>query len=275
MLKYEEQYLNLGKRILEEGVWVENERTGRKCLTIPEAEIKIYGEEIPLLTTKQSYPVSALAEVLGYLRGYEWADQFDKIGAKTWYVNANETEAWLNNPNRLMENHIGKVYGAAIGSYEIDSLMNKLNTKEDDRALVLEFWRPELFDKGCLKPCMHRHQWIILGDTLYLKSSSRSVDYACGLNFNSLQCWFLLKMVAEAVGLKAGYAAHTMTHVHIYDSHIDNVKMQLKREPLNTAPNVVIHISTLMNLFEERHAREYFSVTGYEHLGKIEFDLVA
>jgi thymidylate synthase len=193
MSDYEQQYLGLCKKILDEGVWVKNERTGRKCLTIPEHTLWYDGQDLPpLLTTKRSFPVSAWAEMLGYLRRYEWADLFDKIGSVTWYCNANETKCWLENPNRLGNNHIGKVYGAALAEWELPQLFEKLMNHEDDRRLMINFWRTEKFEFGCLPPCMYKHSFTIIGETLHMCSESRSLDVGLGGNFNSLQCYLLL-----------------------------------------------------------------------------------
>lgn len=174
---YEEQYLNLLDKLMSEGVWVDNERTGKRCLTIPEYTFT-YSEEAPLLTVKQCYPVSAVAEMIGYLRGYDNADDFAKIGTKSWYANANETEAWLNNPNRKGTNDMGKVYGAIARDFGglnlINKVYNNLKNGVDDRGEIITFWKPDDFDKGCLRPCMHSHQFTLLDGKLYLNSQQRS-----------------------------------------------------------------------------------------------------
>lgn len=274
---YETQYLELAQKILDEGEWIDNERTGRKCLTIPSHTFE-YGEEIPLLTTRPSYPVSAWAEMLGYLRRYEWANQFADIGSPTWDVNSNHTEAWLVNPNRIGHNHIGKCYGAALGDYELPELFDKLNRHVDDRGLMINFWKPEKFELGCLRPCMYRHLFTILGDTLYLESSQRSCDYMCGKNFNALQVWFLLKHACKITGLKFGGAKHHIVNIHIYDKHINGVKELLRRTP--TELDVNFRISEWVKSFEDltendTHAREYFKLEGYSPQPKIDFELVA
>lgn len=78
------QYLDLSKRIVEEGVWVENERTGKRCLTVINADLTYHVDEnqFPLVTTRKSYFKSAIAEMIGYLRGYDSAADFRKLGTK-------------------------------------------------------------------------------------------------------------------------------------------------------------------------------------------------
>ncbi len=280
MNNYEDQYLSLMDNILTRGKWVYNKRTGRKCLTLIGEQMKFSGSSKtpPLLTTKQSYPVSAVAEIVGYLRKYTNAQQFADIGSPTWFVNANETKWWLENKARKGLNDIGAVYGAALEDGELEDLFSRIISQDDDRGLTLDFWKPEKFHLGCLRPCMKEHTFSIVEDTISITSNSRSVDSACGLNFNSIQSYFLLHIAAKLSGLKPEQVTHNLTNVHIYDSHIDGIKEQLSRKPLEL--DTEFRIKGWVEYLEDitcadNHARDYFSLTGYEHLGKIGFDLVA
>lgn len=274
---YDYQYKKLVETILQEGVMVYNKRTNTNCLTIPSYTLKYDVNEIPLCTLKQSYPVSAFAEILGYLRRYQWADQFDSIGAKTWYDNANKTQAWLNNPHRKSKNHMGEVYGAALEDWELPALFKKLMNHEDDRGLKINFWRPEKFDKGCLRPCLYDHTFTILNDTLHLKSYQRSVDTALGFSFNSLQIWLLFKIVCHITGLKEGSITHDMTNVHIYEEHLEGVKEMISREVVSCEPT--FKISDWVESFDDltewnTYAKDYFKITGYEYNPPIKFNMV-
>jgi thymidylate synthase len=184
MLKYEQDYRDLCQKIVEEGVWVDNERTSTRCKTISNVDLiyDVGSGEVPLLTTKQCFTVSAIAELLGYYRRYDNATQFDNIGVKSWYCNSNETESWLNNPNRKGENDLGIVYGAAVEDGILRDIYEKLSEGKDDRGLIFDMWRPETFDKGCLRPCAYQHVWTLIGDTLDLRIIQRSGDVALGRN---------------------------------------------------------------------------------------------
>src|SRR5690349_18751691 len=105
------QYLALANRIINEGVWVENERTGKRCLTVINADLTYDVDEgkFPLITTRKSYFKSAFAEMLGYIRGYDNAAQFRSIGTKTWDANANLNKAWLASPYRKGEDDCGLI----------------------------------------------------------------------------------------------------------------------------------------------------------------------
>ncbi len=280
MLNYELQYLSLLDKLLTKGRWVYNDRTGRKCLTLIGEQMQYSGstDAPPLLTTKQSYPVSAVAEIIGYLRKYTNAQQFADIGSPTWFVNANETKAWLDNPVRKGYNDIGLVYGAALEEGELEDLFKRIANKQDDRGLTLDFWKPDKFHLGCLRPCMKDHTFSIVEDEISITSTSRSVDVACGLNFNSIQSYFLLQLASRFSGCKPVQVTHNLINVHLYDSHIEGVKEQLKRETLIN--NTEFKLSDWVHDFKyvtnnDAHARDYFKLTGYQHKGKIPFDLVA
>ena len=107
------QYLTLCQRIIDQGEWVKNERTGKRCLTVIDVDLvyNVDSNEFPLITTRKSFWKSAIAEFLGYLRGYSNAADFRAIGTKTWDANANENTLWLNNPARAGKDDMGRIYG--------------------------------------------------------------------------------------------------------------------------------------------------------------------
>src|SRR6056297_2456802 len=108
------QYLDLCQRIIDTGTWVYNKRTGKRCLTIINADLEydMTYYKLPILTTKKVAWKSAIAEMIGYLRGYTSAMDFRRIGCNTWNANANENESWLNNPFRNGQDDMGRCYGA-------------------------------------------------------------------------------------------------------------------------------------------------------------------
>ena len=173
------QYEKKIQEILDEGEWIYNERTGKKCLTKPNVvmEYDVGNNKFPLCTTRKSYWKPAIAELLGYIRGYTSAADFRKLGAKTWDANANDNQAWLNNPSRKGVDDMGKCYGAIAKDFGGKDLWHKVynNLKSgiDDRGEIVTFWKPDEFDKACLRPCMFQHQFTLINDTLYLTSYQR------------------------------------------------------------------------------------------------------
>ena len=114
------QYIDTCLKIINDGVWVENPRTGKRCKTIINADFEydMAGHKLPILTTKQVAWKSAIAEFLGYLKGYQSADDFRALGCKTWDANANENKAWLANPARKGKDDMGRVYGAQLRRWQ-------------------------------------------------------------------------------------------------------------------------------------------------------------
>lgn len=277
------QYLELCQRIIDEGTWVENKRTGKRCLTVINADLSydVEHNEFPLVTTRKSFWKAAIAEFLGYIRGYDNAADFRKLGAKTWDANANDNEAWLANPYRKGEDDMGRVYGvqgrhwAKPDGGEIDQLRKIVDNLEkgiDDRGEILSFYNPGEFHMGCLRPCMHTHTFSLLDDTLYLTSYQRSCDVPLGLNFNMVQVYFFLSIMAQITGHKAGRAYHKIVNAHIYEDQLELMRdVQLKREPY-PAPKFEINpdIKSLKDL-ETWVTLDDFKVTGYQYHDAISY----
>ena len=270
------QYLDLCRRIVDEGHWVENKRTGIRCLTVINADLEydVANNKFPLITTRKSYFKAAIAELLGYLRGYDNAADFRAIGCKTWDANANLNDAWLNNPHRKGEDDMGRVYGVQGRSWQkpdgttldqLKKIVDNLSNGIDDRGEILTFYNPGEFELGCLRPCMHTHTFSLLGDTLYLTSYQRSCDVPLGLNFNQIQCFVLLALMAQITGHKAGKAYHKIVNAHIYENQLELMRdVQLKREPF---PEPKLHINPDIKSLEDIEtwvSTNDFSIEGYE-----------
>ena len=271
------QYLDLCRRIVEEGEWVENARTGKRCLTIINADLtyNVADNEFPLVTTRKSYWKAAIAELIGYIRGYSNAADFRALGTKTWDANANENQVWLNNPYRKGEDDMGRVYGVQGRGWQkpdggaVDQLrkiVDDLSNGIDDRGEIMTFYNPGEFHMGCLRPCMHTHTFSLLGGTLYLTSYQRSCDVPLGQNFNQIQVFALLKLIAQITGNKPGLAYHKIVNAHIYEDQLGLMRdVQLKREPFDP-PQLHINpdIKTLEDI-ETWVTMDDFEVTGYQH----------
>ena len=271
------QYLALCQRIIDEGVWIENERTGKKCLTVINADLTydVANNQFPIITTRKSYWKAAIAELLGYLRGYDNAADFRKLGTKSWDANANLNEAWLNNPVRKGDDDMGRVYGVQGRNWQkpdgstIDQLKKIVGNLEkglDDRGEILTFYNPGEFELGCLRPCMHTHNFSLLGDVLYLSSYQRSCDVPLGLNFNQIQVFTLLALMAQITGKKAGMAYHKVVNAHIYEDQVELMReVQLSRDPFDPPQlNINPDIKSLSDI-ETWVSLDDFEVVGYQH----------
>lgn len=278
-----QQYLELCRRIIEQGEWVENERTGKRCLTVINADLEydVENNQFPLVTTRKSYWKAAIAEMLGYLRGYDNAAQFRALGCNTWNANANENKVWLNNPYRKGEDDMGRVYGvqgrswATTDGKHIDQLrkvVNNLSQGIDDRGEIVTFYNPGEFHMGCLRPCMHTHQFSLLGGKLYLNSIQRSADVPLGVNFNQCQVFVLLALMAQITGHKPGRAYHKLINAHIYEDQLELMRdVQLKRKPF-PSPQLKINpdIKSLEDL-ETWVTLDDFELEGYQYHDAIQY----
>ncbi|WP_024872189.1 thymidylate synthase [Tolumonas lignilytica] len=277
------QYLDLCQRIIDDGVWIENERTNKRCLTVINADLvyDVQNNQFPIITTRKSFWKAAIAELLGYIRGYDNAADFRALGTKSWDANANENEAWLNNPARKGHDDMGRVYGVQGRHWrqhngnELDQLakiISHLSKGIDDRGEILTFYNPGEFELGCLRPCMHTHTFSLLNDTLYLTSYQRSCDVPLGLNFNQIQVFTLLALVAQITGKKPGLAYHKIVNAHMYEDQVALMRdVQLQRTPF-PSPKLEINpeIKTLKDL-ETWVTLDDFNVVGYQHHDAIKY----
>jgi thymidylate synthase len=277
------QYLDLAQRIINEGTWIANSRTGKRCLTLINADLSydVAGNKFPIITTRKSYWKAAIAELLGYIRGYDNAAQFRALGTKTWDANANENAVWLANPVRKGADDMGRVYGVQGRAWlkpnggtidQLQKIVDNLTKGVDDRGEILSFYNPGEFDLGCLRPCMHTHTFSLLNDTLYLTSYQRSCDVPLGLNFNQIQVFTLLALMAQITGHKPGMAYHKIVNAHIYEDQLPLMRdVQLKRTPFES-PSLIINpdIKSLKDL-ETWVTMDDFDVKGYQHHDPIQY----
>lgn len=247
-----QSYLDLGKEIIKNGVMVHNDRTNTGCLTIPRWDFTfdVGKGPVPILTTRGINWKAAIAELIGYWRGYTSAADFRKLGTKTWDANANLNEAWLNNPHRKGDDDMGLVYGAMGREWpgpdgpidQLRKVYEDLKAGKDDRGEIISYWNPGMFSRGCLRPCMYEHQFQLIGDTLYLDSTQRSTDVPLGLAFNMIQVFVSLQLMAQITGHKAGTAQHSIKNCHVYENQIEIFKNeQLTRQPSDTLPFLIIN----------------------------------
>lgn len=183
---YDSQYEENLKRILTEGTGVFNVRTGKivKQVIKIDQEYDVGNNRFPLCTTRKSYFKQAIAEFLGYMRGYTSAAQYRAIGCNTWDANANENKAWLANPNRKGEDDMGRAYGHQMRSWTgsdgtvVDQLKNvydKLLAGNDDRRLIITLNNPADSHLSCLDACMWSHTFAVDGTKLHLISEQRKL----------------------------------------------------------------------------------------------------
>ena len=278
------EYIELCQHVIDKGVWVTNERTGKRCLTVINVDLEydVSDGTLPVLTTKKTAWKTAIAEMLGYLRGYTSAAQFRELGCNTWNMNANDNEYWLNNPHRKGDDDMGECYGAQGRRFmdrdgkpfdQLQKVYDDLRNAYDDRREILTFWNPAEINRACLASCMHTHTFSVIDGGLYLTSYQRSDDIPLGHAFNQIQVAWLLMVMAQITGLRPVKAFHKIVNAHIYEDQLMTlINEQIDRKPL-PLPKMIMHpsIKTLKDI-ETWVTPDHFELIGYEHHPAIKYN---
>jgi thymidylate synthase len=271
----EVQYLDLLRTTMEHGHDIRNDRTGMVCRTVTVAVMynNVGGGEFTLTTTRKSYWRKAIRELCGYFRGFNSAAQFRDLGTDSWDINANETRAWLDNPHRKGTDDIGLVYGGVAKRWPthdghtmdlFKKVYTNLKAGVDDRGEIVTFWNPGLFELGALRPCMYSHTFTLLGDTLHMTSTQRSSDAFLGVNWNMMQCYVFLAVMAKITGHKPGWVKHDHNNFHIYENHFEQVTEQLSRDPYEMPTIKLSDRITDWDYVVNHMTDEDFEVIGYQ-----------
>lgn len=240
-----QQYHDLLRDVLENGQ-PESNRTGVDTLTLPGATLRFdLRDGFPAVTTKKLYFDSVKGELIGFLRGCTSAADFRELGCKVWDQNANETEAWVQNPNRTGTDDLGRIYGAQWRDWtlidherglrlsldQIEKALRQVRQDPSSRRIIVSAWNPGELDEMALPPCHVMFQLLPRSDgTLHMTMYQRSCDLFLGLPFNIASYALLLELFAAWTGRTAATLTMFLADVHIYETHMAQVKEQLTRE---------------------------------------------
>ena len=222
------QYLDLLHRILEEGV-KKSDRTGTGTLSVFGHQMRFNLEEgFPLLTTKKLHLRSIIYELLWFLQGDTNVKYLQEHGVRIWNEWADEN------------GDLGHIYGYQWRSWPdykggfIDQIQEAVDTikhNPDSRRIIVSAWNVGDLGNMNLPPCHAFFQFYVANGKLSLQLYQRSADTFLGVPFNIASYALLLMMMAQVTGLKAGDFVHTLGDTHIYKNHLEQVKLQLTREP--------------------------------------------
>ncbi len=222
------QYLDLLKRITTEGVKKED-RTGTGTISIFGNQMRFNLEDgFPLLTTKKLHLKSIIYELLWFLKGDTNVKYLQEHGVRIW----NE---WAD-----ADGNLGPVYGHQWRSWpdhngghidQIKNILEQIKHSPDSRRMIVSAWNVADIDEMKLPPCHCLFQFYVAEGRLSLQLYQRSADTFLGVPFNIASYALLLMMVAQVTGLKPGEFIHTTGDTHIYLNHLEQVKLQLQREP--------------------------------------------
>lgn len=222
------QYLELLNRVLTEGV-DRPDRTGTGTRSVFGHQMRFdLSEGFPLLTTKKLHLKSIIYELLWFLRGDTNVAYLQEHGVRIWNEWADEN------------GDLGPVYGRQWRSWPdvdggtIDQISQAVETIKNDpssRRIIVSAWNVAELPKMHLAPCHAMFQFYVAEGRLSMQLYQRSADIFLGVPFNIASYALLLQMMAQVTGLQPGHFVHTLGDAHIYHNHMDQVRLQLTREP--------------------------------------------
>ena len=222
------QYLDLLEHVLQNGVRKED-RTGTGTISLFGYQMRFDLEDgFPLLTTKKLHLKSIIHELLWFISGDTYIRYLKANGVRIW-------DEWADN-----EGNLGPVYGYQWRSWptadgrKIDQLKNVVDSikrSPDSRRHIVSAWNAGEIDKMALPPCHILFQFYVAQGKLSCQLYQRSCDIFLGVPFNIASYALLTLMMSQVTGLKPGEFIHILGDAHIYLNHIDQVKLQLTRQP--------------------------------------------
>ncbi len=240
-----QQYLGLLKHIIDHGV-VKTDRTGTGTQSCFGYQLRFDLQKgFPLVTTKKVHLKSIIYELLWFLKGETNIAYLKDHGVKIW-------DEWADESGEL-----GPVYGKQWRSWEgkdgkvvdqVTELIAQIRKNPDSRRLIISAWNVADLPDMALMPCHTLFQFYVADGKLSCQLYQRSADVFLGVPFNIASYALLTLMIAQVCGLQPGEFIHTFGDVHIYNNHMEQVKLQLDREPfplpvmkLNPAINNIFH----------------------------------
>ena len=250
-------YLNLLQYLLDHGT-KKSDRTGTGTISVFGHQMRFdLAQGFPLMTTKKVHIKSVIYELLWFLKGDTNIQYLKNNGVSIWNEWADETGS------------LGPVYGKQWRSWEtkdgrvvdqISEVIELLKKSPDSRRMIVSAWNVGDLDKMALMPCHTMFQFYVADGKLSCQLYQRSADVFLGVPFNIASYALLTLMIAHVVGLKPGDFVHTFGDVHIYSNHIEQVKLQLSREP---KPLPVMKLNpSVKSIFDFKF--EDFELVGYD-----------
>ncbi|QIG58668.1 thymidylate synthase [Gordonia phage DatBoi] len=254
----ETPYEDLLRDILETGT-PKADRTGTGTLSKFGAQLRYdLAEGFPLITTKRVHFKSIAYELLWFLRGDTNVQWLNDNGVTIW-------DEWADAGGNL-----GPVYGAQWRHWHVDdggsswidqiaAAVELLREDPDSRRNVVSAWNVGELSEMALHPCHIMFQLYVADGKLSCQLYQRSADLFLGVPFNIASYALLAHMFAQQAGLRVGELIWTGGDCHIYNNHVDQALMQLRRRP-RPYPRLALHPAT--SIFDYRY--EDIEIVGYD-----------
>ena len=298
MAKWDKEYLKLCKKILKEGVEVEN-RTGINTIKIPAYSFEFDLEkEFPFLTTKQLFYRQAILEMLWIFQAQSndvrWLQERNVHIWDEWEIDEDglwkATQMVPDGNGKLVKKEIvkdfgkewahtiGTAYGWIVREYDqMNKLINTIKTNPTDRRMIINLWQNKHLDTAVLPSCVWSSEWDVTNGHLNAYVHQRSCDVPLGLPFNVTQYSVLLYMIAHVTGLKPGKLYWSIKDAHIYVNQIDGIKEQIRRgKELEDLPAPKLWLNPEVKDFydfDNSSDLKDIKVSEYKHHGKISFPI--
>lgn len=312
MTKFDDQYIDLCKRILENGQKIQNysgkshgnsavpehaAQNGVKTIRLPHQILQFdLSAEFPILTSKKVAFKTAILEMF-----WIYQEQSNKVswlrdrGIKIWdewevpadgvYMGRDFKKLYVD--LGLSENPagtIGTAYGWIVDRYQLtQNLIDTLKNDPGNRRMVLSLWQNEFLKAAALPSCVWNSEWNITDGRLNLLVNSRSSDVPLGLPFNIVQYATFCYLIAHCIGVKPGQFTFVTNDAHIYENQIDGIREQIKRYEkakannfLPEAPKLWIN-PAVRDFFKFDNSKELSDIRleNYENLGTIKMPISA
>ena len=281
-----QQYEQFLQHILENGTKKED-RTGTGTISVFGYQMRFdLKEGFPLVTTKKLHLKSIVYELLWFIAGDTNIQYLCKNGCNIWndwpfakyqksaeYQNETMKEfaAKIANDNSFAKKYgeLGPVYGYQWRHWpdgnggEIDQLSNlihNLKNNPDSRRHIISAWNVADIEDMTLPPCHSLFQFYVIDGKLSCQLYQRSADAFLGVPFNIASYALFTMMIAQVCDLELGDFVHTFGDAHIYSNHIEQVQLQLSREPY-ALPQLKIN-PEITSIFDFKY--EDFELVNYQ-----------
>ncbi|MCP5157958.1 MAG: thymidylate synthase [Gammaproteobacteria bacterium] len=251
-------YLGLLQKVLDEGVR-KQDRTGVGTLSLFGAQLRFdLRTGFPLVTTKKLHLRSIIYELLWFLRGDTNVHYLHEHGVSIW-------DEWADENGDL-----GPIYGqqwrtwrAADGRCldQLAGVIEQLRGDPDSRRIIVSAWNVGELEQMRLPPCHLLFQFYVANGALSCQLYQRSADLFLGVPFNIASYALLTHLVAQQTDLTVGEFIWTGGDCHLYLNHLEQVRLQLGREPY-PLPKLVIHRRS-GSLFDYQY--EDFAIVDYQY----------
>lgn len=261
------QYLDLVRHVIDNGT-TKGDRTGTGTKSVFGYQMRFdLAKGFPLVTTKKVHLKSIIHELLWFLKGETNIQYLKDNGVRIW-------DEWADSNGDL-----GPIYGYQWRNWngeeidQIKELIETLKNNPNSRRMLISAWNPSVLPdtsvsfeenvangKAALPPCHAFFQFYVADGKLSCQLYQRSADIFLGVPFNIASYALFTMMVAQVCELECGDFIHTFGDAHIYNNHIEQVELQLTREP-KALPTMKLN-PAIKNIFDFTY--EDFTLKNYD-----------